>query len=115
MERSVFHRSVAHNLLEMELVKTSMEVWGKEGRTLSGGISVRAYPGKNTTPSSYSFTTLVTSYREHYGFRSGQKVVREVSWTEGSEGVVYRVNEKYVAISIDWFDECSMGKNMSDF
>ncbi|WP_143516878.1 hypothetical protein [Pseudooceanicola antarcticus] len=104
-----FSRRVGHNPDEIQLVKTSMEVWGGEARVLAGGVAVQAYPGKADRQHAYSFGTLVEP-KPKFGFRGKQRVVREVFWTLDMEGVEERLGGDFAAIPIEWFEEWSSSK-----
>lgn len=104
---SYFRLILQHNAGEVEKVFDSMEVWGREAKTLAHGLCVKAYPGKHKVPEAYNFETTIQPVLKH-GFKGGEMVVREVQWLEGHAGVEYRQNGEFVCIRISRL-ESSLG------
>ena len=87
-----------HNRDELELVKKSGEIWGREARVLYSGLCIQAYPGEHETgESAYTFETTVTPFEKH-AFIGRRKVIREVVWTDSTPGTQYRENGNCLAI-----------------
>ena len=102
---SPYHRKIStHNADEIEKVRLSMEVWGREAHTLAGGRCVQAYPGFHTGPRAYSFGTDIPPVLK-FGFRGRVMVVREVAWYENMDGVETRELGEFACIPILWMTE----------
>lgn len=107
-EPSYFRLILQHNQDELEKVRKSMEVWGREAKTLAQGLCVKAYPGWQQVAAAYTFESPVRPVLK-LGFRHGAPVVREVHWPEGHAGVEYRQNNEYVCIRISRFESSAGG------
>lgn len=99
-----FHRKVPHNTNEINLVRESKEVWGREAKVLAWDVAVKAYPGYATQQNSYTFKTGAMP-KLKYGFIGKKRVVRELVWILGMEGVEERENGDAAVIKVGWFEE----------